>query len=198
MGLVTRYIFLKLAQTKSVQWLQQHVLNFADDFHGAWIGQSEISMHQAVRDVADLLEALEDVGLTLNLAKSAAILKVVGPKAGAFYKNYVMRRSHGNYLKCVTSSGRVYHVPLVKKWDYLGATLSNAHHAAYTVQRRLKAADHAFSKLRHVLGAHRSLPVKQRLAVYDACVQSTLLYAVLAVGMGTTKARQIHYLTMKH
>ena len=196
--LVTRYIFLQLAQTKGVEWLQQHVLNFADDFHGAWIGHSEISMHQAARDIADLLEALEFVGLTLNLAKSAAILKVVGPKARAFYKNYVMRRSHGIYLKCITRSGRVYHVPLVKKWDYLRATLSYTHHAADTVQRRLKAADHAFSKLRHVLGAHRGLPVKQCLVVYDACVQSTLLYAVLAVGMGTTEAKQIHYLTMKH
>ena len=44
----------------------------------------------------------------------------------------------------------------------------------------MKAADHAFAKLKSVLG-NRTLPLNQRLRVY---VASTLMYRVLAVGMG--------------
>ena len=137
-------------------------------------------------------------GFSSTFKKSAAILKVVGRKERAFYKNYVMRRADGVFLKCSTRSGKTYHVPLVKNWDYLGATLSYAAHAADTVSRRVCAADHAFSKLKQVLGARRSLPIHQRLAVYDACVQSTLVYAVFATGIGALEARQIHYMMMRH
>ena len=58
-------------------------------------------MHKAVRDIADLLDALESVGLT----------KAVGPKFKAFCKNYVMRRADGVYLKCTTTAGKSYNVP---------------------------------------------------------------------------------------
>ena len=109
-----------------------------------------------------------------------------------------MRRADGVFLKCSTRSGKTYLVPLVKKWDYLGATLSYVTHAADTVSRRVRAADHAFSKLKQVLGARRSLPIHQRLAVYDACVQSTLVYAVFATGIGASEARMIHYMMMRH
>ena len=200
-SLVTRYVLLKLASSRGadgIAWIQSHILNYADDYHGSWVGHSEISMHQAVREAAEFLSALEDAGLQLNLQKSAAMLKVVGPKERAFYKNYVMRRADGVFLKCSTRSGKTYHVPLVKKWDYLGATLSYAAHAADTVSRRVRAADHAFSKLKQVLGARRSLPIHQRLAVYDACVQSTLVYAVFATGIGASEARLIHYMMMRH
>ena len=89
-------------------------------------------------------------------------------------------------------------MPLVKRWDYLGAILSYTAYASDTVQRRVKAADHAFSKLRQVLGSRRSLSLAQRLFVYDACVQSTLLYGILAVGVTPTAAKLIHYMTMRH
>ena len=154
--------------------------------------------HKATRDVADLLDALESAGLTLNLAKSAAMFKATGPKLKSFCKTHVMRRADGVYLKCATRAGKTYHVPLVKKWDYLGAILSYAAVESDTVLRRIRAADHAFTKLRQVLGSRRSLSLAQRLSVYDACVQSTLFYGILAVGVTPADAKQIHYMTMCH
>ena len=41
-------------------------------------------MYKAVRDVADLLHALESVGLTINLAKSAVMFKASGPQLKMF------------------------------------------------------------------------------------------------------------------
>ena len=188
---MTSYILWKLIQRKGIARVQTHLIAYADDFHGSWLCCSETSMYKATRDVADLLDALESAGLTLNLAKSAAMFKATGPKLKSFCKTHVMRRADGVYLKCATRAGKTYHVPLVKKWDYLGAILSYAAFESDTVMRRVRAADHAFTKLRQVLGSRRSLSLAQRLSVYDACVQSTLLYGTLAVGVTPADAKQI-------
>ena len=101
---------------------------------------------------------LEIAGLRINLGKSAAIIKIVGRKRTACEKSYVMRRSHG-LLKCSSRDGRTYHVPIVQRWDYLGATLSYKSHDADTVAKRVKAAVAAFAKLKTVLGESPSLAV---------------------------------------
>ena len=194
---MTRFLSWRLCQDKGVQWVQEHIVNFADDFHVSWTGQTEISMHKAVRDMADVLAILKDFCLRINLGKSAAIIRVTGPDLGAVQKHYITRRAGGVYLKRSTRQGRTYHAPIVKGWDYLGAAVSDPFDSD-TVRRRVKAADHAFAKLRTVLGRRRSLSLRQRLAVYDACVQSTLLYAILAVGVGAGEAKQVHYMTMRH
>ena len=197
-NLVTRYILWKLAQAKGIQWIQTHITNFADDYHLARAGSSEIFFHRATCEMAEFFALLESFGLRINLGKSAAIVKVAGPRLHAFYKRFIQRRSDGVYLKCTTKQGSTYHVPVVKKWDYLGSVLSYHAYDTDTVARRVKAADHAFAKLKEVLGNRRSFPLAQRLAVYDACVWSTLTYAVLAVGLGVSEARIVHHLVIKH
>ena len=67
---------------------------------------------------------LESAGLQINLSKSAAIIRVKGPRLRAFQKNYIMQRRCGVLLKCITREGKVYQVPIGKKWDYFGTTLS--------------------------------------------------------------------------
>ena len=196
---MTRYLLWQFAQRKGLSWIQTHVLNFADDCHLSWIADSEISLHRAVHDVADFFHMLESAGLKINLGKLAAILRVVGPRLHAFQKNFIMRRANGVFLKCrCTSSDTTYHIQIVKRSDYLGSTLSYTAFAQDTVLRRVKAADHAFAKLKNVLGCRRSLALAQRLAVYDTCVMSTLMYAVLTVGMGAQEARLIHCTVMRH
>ena len=73
----------------------------------------------------------------------------------------------------------------------LGVVIGYHKPVADTVNRRQKAAEYAFSRLKPVLGNSRVLPIKQRLEVYDACVGSTLLYAFLAAGPG--KAELLRY-----
>ena len=197
-NLVTRYLLWQLAKQKGHQWILDHVINFADDYHVSWIGHSETSLHRATRDAADLFSLLESAGLKINLAKSAAILRIQGTRFRAFQKNFIVKRPNGVFLKCCTTEGKAYHVPIVKKWNYLGSTLSYFSFDADTVARRIQAADHAFLKLKNVLGSRRSLPMWQRLRVCDACVNSTLLYAVIAVGIGPREARTIHYTVMRH
>ena len=172
-NLVTRYLLWQFAK-KSISWIQSHVLNFADDYHLSWMADSEVSLHRAVRDVADFFSMLEDAGLKINLGKSAAIIRVVGPRLRAFQQNYITR-----------GEGKTYPVPIVKRWAYLGSTLSYTTFASDTVGRRVNAADHAFAKLKSVLGSRRSLTLGQRLEVYDTYVCSA------CSGDGCTSPRHV-------
>ena len=51
------------------------------------------------KEAAEVLALLEDHGFQLNLAKSAALIKIVGPKTYSFHRGYIARRKDGVYLK---------------------------------------------------------------------------------------------------
>ena len=75
----------------------------------------------------------------------------------------------------------------MQKWDYLGAAVGYHKPATDTVDRRLKAAENAFKRLKPVIGNRRTIRVQQRLQVYDTCVASTLCSAVFAAGFGRSQ-----------
>ena len=86
-NLVTRYVFQKLLSQKGLAWIQQHITNFADDFHVCGSGCDECSLHRAVREAAEILSLLEGFGFQLNMQKSVVLLKVTGKKAQSFSNN---------------------------------------------------------------------------------------------------------------
>ena len=178
-NLVMRYLLLQLGGARSMQWIWDHVQNFADDHHLRWSGETEADFHRALREAAEFLELLEGYGFLFNIGKSAAINRLVGPRQAAFNKQYIARRKNGVCLKFIGKS-KTFWIPVAKKWDYLGATITYRNFEADTVLRRIKASDHAFARLKPVLGCHRKLKLCQRLAVHTACVTSTLHYAIFA------------------
>ena len=94
---MARYLLWQFARKKGVSWIHSHVINSADDYHLSWIADSEVSLHRAVRDVADFLNMLEDAGLKINLWKSAAIICVVGPRLRAVQQNCITRRTKWSF-----------------------------------------------------------------------------------------------------
>ena len=178
--------------------MQQHVANYADDFHLSWEGVTEHELCKAVREAAEVLHLQEAHHFQLNLSKSAVILRVEGPRKHGFHKQYVAKRCDGVYLKCAAREGQVFRVPMVKSWGYLGAIIGYGNFQRDTLTRRLTAAEHAFQRLKPVLGSRRVVPLKHRVQVYNACVMSTLQYAIFASGFGAGEVARIHGMIMKH
>ena len=172
---------MRLVQQKGLSWLQQHMVNFADDNHLSWQGSNEQQLYKAVNEAAEVLELLTDWGFHINFAKSVVMLRIVGQKERAFRRNHIIHSQDEMFLKCSTPRN-TYRIPVVHKWDYLGAVVGYRKPATDTVERRLKAAEYAFKRLKPVIGNRRTLPMQQRLQVYDTCVVSTLSYAVFAAG----------------
>ena len=197
-NLLTRYLLWKLSHVKSMSWVAHHVTNYADDFHLFWAGRSEQELQRAVLEAAEILHMLASHQFQLNLAKSAVMLSVRGTRQHAFCRNFVVRRKEGVYLKCKTGEGVEFKVPIVKRWGYLGATISYANFEKDTIDRRLQAAEHAFHRLKPVLGCRRGVPLSLRVQVYQTCVRTTLQYAIFAAGFGPMEARRLHSTTMRH
>ena len=123
---------------------------------------------------------------------------MVGKRAHAFNKNYVVRRREGVFVKSCSSAGERFSVPIVSKCDYLGAVLSYTHFERDTMARRVRAADFAYSRLKQVPGSRRMLTMSQRLEVYDVCILRTLRRGIFTTGFGTAEARTIHVMIMRH
>ena len=108
------------------------------------------------------------------------------------------RRADGVFLKCKAKSGKVYWVPVVSKWGYLGAVLTYKHPEKETLDRRMKAAEYAFQRLKPVIGCKRGVPLHLRLQVYQACVMATSHYAIFAAGFSPSEAAHVHRKVMNH
>ena len=108
---------MRLVQQKGLSWLQQHMVNFADDNHLSWQGSNEQQPYKAVNEAAEVLELLTDLGFHINFAKSVVMLRIVGQKERAFRRNHIIQSQGGMFLR------NTYRIPVVQKWDYLGAVV---------------------------------------------------------------------------
>ena len=134
-NVITRFIMWKMSQRKGLKWVQDHRLNFADDWHISWTGHTDTAIYRAVKEAAEILAMLEDHGFEINLAKSAAVIKLAGPRLRSFNRNYIARRKEDLYLKCSLSPDKTYWIPVASKYKNFEAD---------TVQRRLCVAEHAW------------------------------------------------------
>ena len=96
-SLIARYVMMRLLQQKGLSWLQQRMVNFADDNHLSWQGSSEQQLYKAINEAQEALELLTDLGFKINFAKSVVMIRIV-----AFRKNHVVKCQDGMYLKCST------------------------------------------------------------------------------------------------
>ena len=149
-------------------------------------------------EAAEVLEMLADHKFLINLFKSAVILKVTGAKQHAFARNYVSRRQDGVFLTCRAPSGAEVEVPIVRTRGYLGATISYGNFERATLDRRLQVAEHAYKRLKPVLGCRRGVPLALRVQVYQVCVVTTLHFAIFAAGFGEQEVTRIHRTLMRH
>ena len=197
-GITTIFILDKIAKAKGLQWLQQHVVVYADDFILRWSIQDLAQVQTALRETAEFLHVIESHGLQVNTGKSAALLGLAGGGRNQVIKRFTRRRKDQRILVCKSMNEHRYDIPLVQKYDYLGATISYQCHERETMNRRLEAARHAFNRLKPILHDFRNHGLRSRLHLYHACVWSTATYGILEAGLQHQGATRLHGLVMKH
>ena len=197
-GITTIFILDKIAKAKGLQWLQKHVVVYADDFILRWSIHDLAQVQTALREAAEFLHVLESHGLQVNMGKSAALLELVGGGRNQVTKRFIRRRKDQRFLVCKSLNEHRYDLPLVKKFNYLGATISYQCHERETMNRRLEAARYAFNRLKPILHDFRNHSLRSRLHLYRACIWSTATYGILEAGLQQQGATRLHGLVMKH
>ncbi|CAE7254612.1 unnamed protein product, partial [Symbiodinium microadriaticum] len=170
-----------------VDWCARHHTAFADDNLVQWVIQSESDLHQMCVQIQVLFDLLHEVGMSVNVLKSGLLIKLRGPAAKRWLRGHVRRTAEGEVIS-VGTPGRPVELPRQTDLTYLGIKLSYGNFELQSCLHRLRAARLVRQRLVKLL--HSSgLRLKLRLQLYSACVRSSLLYALHAVGL-TPSAQQ--------
>ena len=76
-------------QKFGADWLDQHLTLFADDTHCGWLIYRETELHQAFREVAELLDLLTQMGLKINDSKPVSLLTIGRTHAAKLRKKLI-------------------------------------------------------------------------------------------------------------
>ena len=158
-------------QKFGAEWLEQHLTLFADDTHCGWLFYSETKLHQAFREVAELLDLLTQMGLKINDSKSASLLALGGTHAVKIRKKLVP--NPGNPVLLFESGRSSWRLPLVSKHVYLGACVGYPYFEDDTLEHGIKQANASFARLCTVLLSKRFLSVAWRIRLWRAVVFSS-------------------------
>ena len=162
-----------LASRTTYAWAQQAVTLFADDSHFTWEVRDIADLKFLVKCVRATFQTFREFGMQLNMDKSRIVVKLQGGAAKHWLKPRTQRSANGPVMQLGTPHAPIV-IPRVHSMVYLGII------ASYS----------GFEQQTFVLRSKR-LQLHQRARLYLACVRSSLLYGLHAVGVTNHVARRI-------
>ena len=162
--------------------LQSCVTMFADDTHARWEFSSKADVHLMFRVVQAIFEVFECSGMLVHADKSEFIYSSADAGIQRMFASRTQCKKSQLYID-LGSVGRPCLVKLGQSFVYLGITASYGSFELSTLNMRIAAAESNRNRLKGVLHNSRYLSVKRRLVIYNACVRSSMVYGLLAVGI---------------
>jgi len=183
-----------LAHLIDWQWLQAHMNIYADDIHACGVFHDLPGLHRILFFFGLIMEVLQEKGLTINTAKSAAIITMGGTNFRAARKDLTTRINDGEWIK-IKGRTCTFTLPVVKQTKYLGIVVGYAQFEDATVRCRVSLAKVAFARLKKWLTARRGFAARERLRLWTTCVFPILTYGIFTAGL-TQHGLQLLQLTM--
>ena len=192
-------ILLSIAAKTNTEWMLHCATLFADD--GCF--------HQVVRTVAELrqlilflgktLDVLEAASMTVNLEKTTAMLRLVGPLSTYAQRLFVKRGKQGGaWLRIPRRNGSTTLIKLVKHIQYLGATISYYNFERQTMLARLKAGDKTSQQLTRWLHTSKGFNTFQKIKVWRQCTFACIRYSLIPIGFTASTLRLFDIACIKH
>ena len=181
----THVLLSALGMYLPLDWIQNMLTLFADDFHAAWEFATEVELEQSLRQIYDLITALKDLGLRINMDKTQVLLHLRGIRAPLWRKR-LLRNLGGKMVMKLPfgkSSGReVFHIPVVSHCKYLGIMLSYTKLRDLSVRHRIKISWQRFHNLRPWWRSS-ALPLHRRIALWQCMIQPCLMHGLDVLGL---------------
>ena len=153
---------------------------YADDFIWSKIFHTRQQFLDALSKVPLFLAKLKQLGLKVNISKTAALIRMARNEGRRLLKQHLCKTAQGTYL-CFLAVKPI-RIPVKTSHVYLGCVISLRDFESMTVRHRMEAAKTQFSRLRSVLTSSRCLSLKRRARIWQACVWSTLMYGWTCCG----------------
>ena len=175
------YILDIATQCIDWNWVQNSITGFADDFCLHQSIKTIQDVHYAIRRCGEFLDILTDTGLTVNMKKTIAIFRLMGPGAAKLLKRYTKRTKDGTFLVIPCKHSLVY-IRLVTQISYLGTILNYNHFEKHTMQHRINAATKVNRQLTRWLHTNQ-LNKQQKLRLWYQCVFPCAIYGLRSIGL---------------
>ena len=179
--LIARFL-QRLSQTVPQQWIQKCLNIFADDLQGGDTFDDELKLRQCLRYLGQVIDCLEELGLTVNPVKTVAMLQLGGTQRRKWQALLTRRGANGAYLIPPRKNGSMQ-LKLVSSTVYLGVRISYSAFETYTQTMRANAAQKSVMSLSRWLYSKRRLPFTHRLRLWQTCIVPCAEYGLLAVGI---------------
>jgi hypothetical protein len=159
-------LLLEIWQHTDAQWLYECITMYADDGCMHEVVTSPEQFRCLLRKVGTTLDLLEAAQLTINLEKTPAMRRLVGPLSTCAQRLFVKRGKRGGaWLKIPRRNGTITHIRLVKHIQYLGATLSYYNFERQTMLARIKAGDKTSQQLTRWLHSQKGFNISQKMGL---------------------------------
>ena len=177
----TCFLADSIGQRADRQWMLEHLTLYADDTHASWEVRHSRDLRFVEHSIQTIYAVVKEFGVCVNASKSVLVLGL----HGSVCKNWIHQRLQ------TTKQGKFMHfgsplqplcIPVYSEMCYLGIIASYGSFEVQTMKHRLRIAAGSRQRLIKVLHSSRYLSVRQRIALYVACVRSCSLYGVVAVG----------------
>ena len=170
-----------LSQETDSSWLTDCLNIFADDFQVGCVFRSCDEFYLCLKNLGIILHKIQQMGLTINLSKSAVQLVMAGTSFRRTWNAVRHKEGDATWIVIPLPDGAQVSIPLVTQIKYLGIILSYGAFEDQTVTHRVHLAKHAFSRLRRWLCGRHGLTVHQRFKLWQTCVFTVLKYGILAM-----------------
>ena len=174
------WLYDQLVEGTNEEWASKLATLFADDSHVAFEIESLEALGFAFQAVRRLFELFRKTGMCVNPSKSSVALNLKGSAAKRWIRLHTSTVDGKPAINFGYPSQPLL-VPKASSMVYLGVVASYGRFEDATFQHRLKAAIHNKQRLQRILHSQR-LSLRYRVRLYVACVRSTLMYGLHAVG----------------
>ena len=171
-----------LRAKRSVEWVLRTITLFADDIWGSWTLRSSDDFRAALADLTAILETLVEFRMQINYGKTAILLRLEGRPRLCCMLTAVLRTVSDTLAGNCSWKNRA-HPHKGETHEYVGTQVSYHHRLDKNVKHRIQAGQAKHQQLRKTLNGTHAMSAPHRVRLWVACVQTSLLYSLPAVGV---------------
>ena len=191
------YLADQIGTRTNYRWMQEHLTLYADDTHASWAIRSADDLHFLENCVLAIHDVFQFHGMMVNPQKSSIIMAMHGKLCRQWQRSKVHKTAKGSFLY-VGAAQLQLRIPIHDSMVYLGIVASYGQFEMQTMQHRLQVARGSRMRLVKILHSNRHLSIKQRVEIYIACVRSSSIYGIAAVGVTPACLNRLRSFEQKH
>ena len=183
-ALYTLELLITLEPTVTKEWIRRCLTLYADDICAHVEFWSLHELHSHLQKLGQLLDLLEQYGMSINVEKTTALIKLTGKLHNKATSQCIRRTREGAFLLIPRASGTFTKVKLKSAQLYLGVMISyrNLHQIDHwlSVSSSSKIIRNPFTVATH---KRHGLPRFRRVQPWYQCVFPSLTSGLLATGL---------------